>query len=157
MSPKSVKILDYEKFNFFNSKWNKNGSFNNDFIDNENATITDRYTGLMWQKGCSDKKERNHPRTGYINKLNKERFAGHNDWRVPTLEELASLLEAKKNKDGIHIDPIFSKTEACASSDSYFEIYGRQLSLTINFGNGEVAPPRALGTAGCIKAVRSIK
>ncbi|MFH2218843.1 MAG: DUF1566 domain-containing protein, partial [Pseudomonadota bacterium] len=119
VSTSEVKILNYEELNFFDSKWNPDGNFANDFADNGNGTATDRATGLMWQKSGSDEKEIYSPTTGYVKKLNRERFAGYNDWRVPTLEELASLLNPKKNKDGIYIDPIFSKIEVCVSADSY--------------------------------------
>ncbi|MFQ5629026.1 MAG: DUF1566 domain-containing protein, partial [bacterium] len=34
-------------------------------------------------------------------------FAGHNDWRLPTLEEAMTLVEQIPNSDGLYIDPVF--------------------------------------------------
>ncbi len=70
--------------------------------------IVDEATGLMWQKGGSrgnltfDKAEH------YATQLNAERFAGFNDWRLPTVEEAMSLMEPKAY-DNFHIDPHFER------------------------------------------------
>ena len=45
--------------------------------------------------------------TNYISQLNKERFAGYNDWRLPTLEEAITLLKPTKTNNGMFIDPLF--------------------------------------------------
>jgi len=46
----------------------------------------------------------------YIQKLNKDHFAGCTGWRLPTLEEAMSLMEPKKHGD-LYIDPVFDKTQ----------------------------------------------
>ncbi|MBW2573098.1 MAG: DUF1566 domain-containing protein, partial [Deltaproteobacteria bacterium] len=54
ISDKDVKAM-LTTYNFFDRTKNPGGAFVNDFVDNGNGTVTDRATGLMWQKdGSSD-------------------------------------------------------------------------------------------------------
>ncbi|MCK5420241.1 MAG: DUF1566 domain-containing protein, partial [Desulfobacterales bacterium] len=85
-----------EEYGFFDMSKNFFGAFDNDFVDNNDGTITDKATGLMWQKSGSSKFLYNWDAKEYIKQLNRQRFAGHSDWRMPTVEELASLLERRK-------------------------------------------------------------
>ena len=52
------------------------------------------------------------PSEKYIQSLNDQNFGGYNDWRLPTLEEAMSLLEPKKNNDGLYIDPVFDEIQS---------------------------------------------
>ncbi len=98
--------------NFYVKKINEEGDFPNDFIDNGDGTITDRTTGLMWGKGSSSKLYRYYRAEKYISGLNNKEFAGYKDWRIPTLEELCSLLERMKNEKGLHISPLFDDKQS---------------------------------------------
>ncbi len=95
----------FEKHNFFASNF-KSGEFKNELIDNGDGTITDAVTGLMWQQSESDNSMTYDETYAYIDGLNGKKFADYNDWRLPTLEELASLLENKLIKNR-YIDPVF--------------------------------------------------
>ena len=96
------------------------------FTDNEDQTITDTKTGLMWAKMDS------YLHTGhwiswnesnkYIADLNDKGFAGYYDWKMPTINELKTLYESGKlnsaqvgKEMNIHIDPIFAKNGAGSS------------------------------------------
>lgn len=58
----------------------------------------------------------------YVEKKNNEGFAGFEDWRLPTVEELTSLYEPKKNSNGLYIDPLFiDQKMLCGSSDKLSE------------------------------------
>ena len=65
------------------------------FINNHNGTVTDPNTGLVWQKGDSFhelKKGLNwYEALEYITRKNSEKFAGSDDWHLPTLNELNQL------------------------------------------------------------------
>jgi hypothetical protein len=115
------------------------GSFKNDFADNKDGTVTDRATGLMWEKNGSGFLS-NRRAKKYIEQLNSQRFAGYYDWRMPTVEELASLL-ARKRKSGVHLNPVFdSKQRRCWTIDpcdpNYAYFVGAWL---IDFQKGEVS------------------
>jgi hypothetical protein len=126
------------KYDFFERDWNPRGSFSNDFVDNGDRTITDRATRLTWQRGGSGEPRAMSDARVYIRKLNQERFAGHSDWRLPTLEELASLLKGE-TKSRQHIDPLFDNLQKqCWSADSGSEDKYRREVFVVNFEEGKV-------------------
>lgn len=78
------------------------------FIDNGDGTITDKATGLMWAKdgngvGCYNGQQRNWEQAidWAINLV----FAGHEDWRLPNIKELMSIVDYDRINPAI--DPIF--------------------------------------------------
>jgi hypothetical protein len=123
-------LLEYD---FFERSRNTKGGFVNDFIDNNDGTVTDKATGLMWQKSGSSSSLENRSAKQYIKRLNRKRFAGYSDWRMPTVEELASLL-AKSSKSGVHINPVFDhKRTICWTVDKYDKICSAWI---VNFKQG---------------------
>ncbi|MCX7046923.1 MAG: DUF1566 domain-containing protein, partial [Candidatus Sumerlaeota bacterium] len=65
----------------------------NDFIDNKDKTITDRATGLMWTQQDSAKGMNWEEALATVQTKNKENFLGHNDWRLPNVKEMQSILD----------------------------------------------------------------
>jgi hypothetical protein len=68
------------------------------FIDNGDQTISDNLTGLVWSK---DGNPAGAAKTwqqalDYIKTLNSQNFLGHNDWRLPNINELRSLANAQQ-------------------------------------------------------------
>ena len=105
------------RYGFYDADLNWWGWFDNDFVDSGYGTITDNATGLMWQKTGSSRTRTWARAQKYVKELNKYEFAGHSGWRLPTIEELASLVEREK-VNGVHIDPVFdSKQKTCWSAD----------------------------------------
>ncbi len=159
-----------KRYRFFDSYMNRAGDFRNDFVDNGDSTITDRATGLMWDKGGSPA-TRSFKRTKfYIRKLNEDKFAGYSDWRLPTVEELASLLSRDK-ANGVHINSSFAKKQkTCWSSDKGPPFYGSTRTPPqawhVNFREGVIGLSIATTDSDLIgwsvpdhyvRAVRSIK
>ncbi len=100
-----------KKGNFFEAELNPEGRFENHLVDSgDGLTVVDQRTGLMWQtEGLDITAVRTMNRN--IEKLNKENFAGHNDWRMPTMEEAMSLMEPERNSKGTYLHLCFSKEE----------------------------------------------
>ena len=154
------------EYDFFERYKNTKGGFVNDFVDNKDGTITDKATGLMWQKSGSSSSLENRRAKDYIKQLNRQRFAGYSDWRMPTIEELASLLE-RSRKSGVHIASVFDhKRSLCWTADKYEDISSAWI---INFKLGEIliadwsegqtsfSNRYAKNTLNYVKAVRSVK
>lgn len=100
-----------EKWNFFDSEHNPSGRFGNAFIDSGNeGTVIDLRTNLMWQRGGLDINSIRQMRKA-IDEVNEKGFAGHHDWRMPTIEEAMSLMEHEQNDKGIYLHPCFSKNQ----------------------------------------------
>ncbi len=77
------------------------------FVDNGDGTISDGATGLVWEKLCFDNTltvcaTEQHVFNTYdwdgalakVAAMNSANYAGHNDWRLPNVKELESLLDA---------------------------------------------------------------
>jgi len=72
----------------------------NDFADNGDATVSDAASGLMWQKGGSDYPVNFAEARDHAWQLNEMAFAGHTDWRLPTVAELLSLIRPEPKRGG---------------------------------------------------------
>ena len=70
------------------------------FKDNEDGTVTDPTTGLVWTKEANLRGDTVlfHQAINYINGMNegKHQNFGYTDWRLPTLKEVRSLIEYKE-------------------------------------------------------------
>ncbi|MFC1836882.1 DUF1566 domain-containing protein [Thermodesulfobacteriota bacterium] len=114
----------------------------NDFVDNGDGTISDRATGLMWMKSDSGKPMNWQQALKYAETME---FAGHNDWRLPNVKELQSIVDYGRAPDaysalkaGPAIDPIFYITETeswfwtgtthIENSGGYYVCFGQGLS-----------------------------
>ena len=85
----------------------------NDFHDNGDGTVSDRATGLMWSKADSGAGMNWPDALAWVQKKNAEKFPGHNDWRLPGVKELQSLVDYSRSPDTSHspaIDPVFNCT-----------------------------------------------
>ena len=76
----------------------------------------------------------------YVSRLNKEGFARHEDWRIPTLGELCSLLEPTVNEKGYHIDPIFRARKSMYwTTDSFFGVtLAGDSQFVVDFAEGKI-------------------
>jgi hypothetical protein len=86
----------------------------NAFRDNGDGTITDRATGLMWQKADSGKGLNWEQALAYAAGL---KLAGKSDWRLPNAKELHSLTDYSRIPAS---DPLFQLTRL---SDGDYPFY----------------------------------
>jgi serine/threonine protein kinase len=80
------------------------GSFNSLF---EGATVFDSRSGLIWQRSGSDDTLAWADARNYIQDLNGRRFCGYAQWRLPTVEELFSILKSPTLEVQDCLDPAF--------------------------------------------------
>lgn len=112
-----------KKYNFYDKFDNKSGEFTNDYerkvIGGDNVVI-DHATGLMWHQSGSDHCLNWEDAKEWVSKLNIQGYAEYKDWRLPTMEEAASLLESKQMNGDLFIDPVFDKKQIWIwTGDSY--------------------------------------
>ncbi len=71
--------------------------------------VVDYATGLMWHQNGSGHHLFNwREAKGRLDELNSKGYAGYHDWRIPTIEEAASLLEQEMRNKDLYISPAFS-------------------------------------------------
>ena len=89
---------------------------------NDNKVVIDHATGLMWHQSGSTFGMNWEKAKHWVKLLNKRGYAGYYDWRLPTVEEAASLLESSKNHNNDRfIDPAFDKTQGwILTGDNYY-------------------------------------
>jgi hypothetical protein len=120
------------------------------YRNNQDGTITDLKHGLMWklQDSYQEKKEWTNWEAAqlYVEEKNKQKFAGHNDWRLPTRKELLTLYEEDKSipwfyywtTNEVHMDPIFGYTGCCFWTSE--EHKKDEYAWHVNFLRGKAYP-----------------
>lgn len=102
------------------------------FSDNANGTITDTTTELVWQQ-TSDSSTRTWQQSlDYCNDLS---LAGQNDWRLPNIKELESIVDVTAVAPTINIG-YFPATNASSywSSTSYGDSTGKAWHVGFDYG-----------------------
>ncbi len=92
------------------------------YTDNGDGTVTDNETTLMWEKctqglsgnDCSIGTGGRHDWKEALQLVNNYSFASHNDWRLPNIKELSSLVARRCS------DPSINESAFPNTSASYF-------------------------------------
>jgi len=84
----------------------KTNKVNNKKYINNNSTVTDTTTGLMWLRDPQDYSVEPQEWREAINGCGQFGFAGHKDWRLPTVQELFAIVDFTKREFPL-IDDVF--------------------------------------------------
>lgn len=101
------------KFYIYYVRGAKNYGVNN-FEENQDGTVTDKATSLMWSQSDSLKGMDWVKALQWVQQKNKENYLGHSDWRLPDVKELQGIVDYSKSPSQTNsaaIDSIFISTE----------------------------------------------
>jgi len=108
----------------------------NDFVDNQNGTISDEATGLMWMQNDNAKGVNWEAALKYAENME---FAGYDDWRLPNAKELQSIVDYSRAPGATAsaaIDPLFNSTEIINEAGEQDFAYYWSSTNHINHKNG---------------------
>jgi len=104
------------------------------FTDNQNGTVTDNVTGLMWQQQDDGTTRLWDAAISYCEGLS---LAGHENWRLPNIKELESITD-----DSLDIPAIdttaFPSTVASDYWSSTTHAFNSNFAWFVGFGIGYV-------------------
>lgn len=99
------------RLSFFDAKRSPQGRFRNDLAAGTGGVVIDRATGIFWQQGGSDSYMTYVEAQRSVEEMNQRSFAGYRDWRLPTVEEAASLLTVSQQNEELHVDRRFDSRQ----------------------------------------------
>jgi serine/threonine protein kinase len=121
---------------FFETRLNKTGTFKSNYEKTMgNSVVIDHTTGLMWYNEKPPQKMDFQEATQWIDDLNNNKYRGYNDWRLPSLEEAASLLRKNKNNHELHMDAILSGHQKIIWTQDRFSVHS---FWVVDFTSGTV-------------------
>jgi serine/threonine-protein kinase len=110
-SPLKINPLKAKKTFSLDDLWRPARFIENEFVANPDETVTDRATGLVWQQSGSEFPLTWSGAKVYIQELNSSRFADSHTWRMPTIDELMTLLTELPRGEDYCIEPIFDQRQ----------------------------------------------
>jgi serine/threonine-protein kinase len=116
-------------------------------FERSGGTVTDRTTGLVWQQGGSPYPLPWTEAQLYVDTLNKTESGGFDDWRLPTLNELLSLL------DDSDLQP---EASLFSTREKWFwscDLHGKIERWYVNLDMGYAATQ----DMGCLNYVRAVR
>lgn len=134
------------------------------FTDNDNQTVTDSLTGLIWVKDANPMQSRDvsfdvdgtagdgavtwQHAIDYITRLNNESYLGFNDWRLPNVKELESLLNKQEIYQANWLNSqgfinVLTQNQFYWTSTSYALYNTQAWAINMWWGNSVVTHPKS--------------
>jgi hypothetical protein len=108
-----------------------------ELVDNKDGTVTDKNTGLIWQQN-GDAKHKWKKALTYCENLKLPADSEQNDdWRLPNIRELQSIVDGSKDNPAINLT-IFPKTMSLNYWSSTTGTNNQMGAWKVYFGNGQV-------------------
>lgn len=120
------------------------------WLDNGDGTVTDLATSLIWQQGINSI---DRTRIQAIIDCRNLSLAGHSDWRLPNIKELASIIDHRARAPAIK-EKAFSMSVAELrfwSSTNFTGVAG--MAWLVNFQSGRIST----STSANILSVRCVR
>ncbi len=133
-----------------------------DFVDHGDGTVTHTPTGLMW-KQCNEGLSGPGCAAGTVTKLHwdtaliaarNSNFAGYGDWRLPSKQELESLVDDTCSSPAIN-DAVFPNTASTETWTSTTQYLGATAAWTVDFSIGSNGSAGKYGSS--YVAVRQVR
>lgn len=142
--------------NFFHARWNTAGAPAALELEQQahgtDVVVTATRHNLMWQQGASPLPTNRDGAQRHVQELNARRFAGHDDWRLPTLEEALTLMSATPI-DKCRLPQVFERSgwimRTADTSDGAKD-------WIVYFCDG-IASPEAADFSAQVRAVRAMR
>lgn len=120
------------------------------FTDNEDGTVTDTETCLMWKRCLEGQTYSGDVCSGILTTVNWEGalslvtnhtgFAGHTDWRLPNIKELQSIVEEQCYLPAVNLELFPDTPDAGVWSNSPMALDFSKWVWIINFDHGDMFP-----------------
>ncbi|MCC5827525.1 MAG: DUF1566 domain-containing protein [Alkalimonas sp.] len=136
-----------------------------DFIDNNNGTVTHNTTGLIWQRcslgqtwdgsTCIGSATNYHWQTA-LQQAAENDFLGLNDWRLPNINELASIVERRCWDPAINNQQFPNTGSRWYWSSSSVADFGAS-AWVVNFFEGNISDLSKTDSDNYVRLVRAGK
>jgi hypothetical protein len=116
----------------------------NSFVDNGDETISDIATNLMWSKSDIGAGMNWEQALTWVNEKNAENYLGYDDWRLPNIKELQSIVDYTRSPSTTSspaLDSIFYATKITNENEK--DDYGYYWSSTTHISQAEPSGAQA--------------
>ncbi|KJR41734.1 protein of unknown function DUF1566 [Candidatus Magnetoovum chiemensis] len=116
------------------------------FKEIERGIILDTTTGLLWTKDastpkigkCSGGVRTWNSSRNYIKSLNGMNYLGHNDWRLPEIDELTSLIDYSQYDPALPSGHIFENVQSSYYWSATTYVYAKADAWLVDMCSGSV-------------------